>query len=45
MIKNLVYIALVGIAYKVPSILRFIEEQNRFFDEVSVYSPDLEGLE
>lgn len=45
MLKNIVYIGLVGLAIKGPSLLKFIENQNKFFDEVSVYTPDLEGLQ
>lgn len=42
-IFSIVVLALVGI--KVPGLLKYIDSQNKLFDEVQVYTPDLEGLE
>ena len=37
--------ALVGAALFVPKLQTFIAEQNKFFDEVSVYTPDVSDLQ
>ena len=42
-IISIVVLALIGI--KIPGLLKFIDSQNKFFDEVQVFTPDLEGLE
>jgi len=45
-IANFVKLTFVGyVAVSIPGILSFIESQNKFFDEVTVFTPDLEGLE
>ena len=42
-VLSLAVIALIGV--KIPGFLQYVESQNKFFEEVSVFTPDLEGLE
>lgn len=45
-ISNLAKVGVVVyVGTSIPGILKFVESQNKFFDEVSVFTPDLEGLE
>lgn len=39
-------LALLGyVVVSIPKILNFVESQEKFFEEVSVFTPDLDGLE
>ena len=40
---SLAVLALIGV--KIPGFLKYAESQNKFFEEVSVFTPDLENLE
>jgi hypothetical protein len=42
-VVSIAVLALIGV--KIPGLLQFAESQTKFFEEVQVYTPDLEGLE